>query len=124
MRRLLPTFRRHFFSPQTPPELVERYMARMQEESYYVVTDQAKLTPPLLNNSRMPILIVRGEYDSIPARQHEAMARRYGASLETFPLGHELMLEPQWRTVAVCIADWLTLTGRAARETNEMRPRE
>jgi hypothetical protein len=56
-------------------------------------------------------LIVRGEYDSIPRRRHEAMAKRYGAALESFPLGHELMLEPQWRSVADCIDVWLRQRG-------------
>jgi pimeloyl-ACP methyl ester carboxylesterase len=111
MRRLLPTFRPHFFSPEAPRELAEGYMARMQEESYHVLTDQAKLKPPVLKEPRTPILIVRGEYDSIPRRRHEAMAKRYGAALESFPLGHELMLEPQWRTVADCIAVWLKQRG-------------
>jgi pimeloyl-ACP methyl ester carboxylesterase len=111
MWRLLPTFRPYFFSPQTPPEVVERYMVRMQEESYHVLTDQAKLAPPVLKDSATPILLVRGEYDSIPRRQHEGMAKRYGAALESFPLGHELMLEPQWRAVADCITKWLQERG-------------
>jgi hypothetical protein len=111
MRRLLPTFRRHFFSPQTSPDLVERYMSQMQEESFHVLTDQTKLSPPRLANPHTPIMIVRGEYDSIPLRQHQAMSKRYGAALKALPLGHELMLEPQWRSAADCIAGWLTQQG-------------
>jgi pimeloyl-ACP methyl ester carboxylesterase len=112
MRRLLPTFRPHFFSPETPPDAAHRFMGCMQEESYHVVTDQARLAPPVLKDPATPLLLVRGELDSIPRRQHEAMARRYGADLKSFPLGHELMLEPRWRSVADSIAAWLGEHGR------------
>lgn len=107
MRRLLPTFRPHFFSPQTPAAVVDRYLARMQEESHHVLTDQARLTPPALQRPQTPLLLVHATHDSIPRRQHESLARRYGATFTTIPLGHELMLEPEWRTVADAIADWL-----------------
>ncbi len=108
MRRLLPTFRPHFFSPQTPTAVVEHYLGKMQEESYHVLTDQARLKLPSLRRSDTPILLVHATYDSIPRRQHEAIARHYGATLVTTPLGHEIMLEPEWRTVADAISEWLS----------------
>ncbi len=108
MRRLLPTFRRHFFAPHTPQEVADRYLARMQEESFRVISDQTRLAPPVLKNANTPMLLLSSAYDSIPPHRHKAMARRYGATLRTFDLGHELMLEPEWRIVAECMDAWLT----------------
>jgi pimeloyl-ACP methyl ester carboxylesterase len=110
MRRLLPTFRPYFFSAGTPREQIDRYMARMQEESFHVVRDHASLAPPAAR-SGTPILLLHGQADAIPLRRHQALARRYGAALDTFPLGHELMLEADWRHVADRILGWLAERG-------------
>jgi pimeloyl-ACP methyl ester carboxylesterase len=78
----------------------------MQVESYYAFSDHGALAPPV-PKSPTPVFLVHGLADGISLRRHQALARRYNATLEIVPLGHELMLESPWRSVADRILAWL-----------------
>jgi hypothetical protein len=54
------------------------------------------------------MLVIGGEMDSsIPTAVNEALASAYGTKLETFPVAHDMMLDPNWRLVADGILSWI-----------------
>lgn len=60
-----------------------------------------------------PLLVLGGERDTIYRDSDvRATARAYGTEASIIPnVGHEMMLEPRWETVAERIASWLTERG-------------
>ena len=96
------------FSSTTPEEIVTRCRIKLQQESWKAVQE---MNPPL--NSPYPItsrmLVLGGEFDGtvLPSAIYET-ARAYGAQCHMFEgMGHNLMLEPSWQTVATFIVNWL-----------------
>lgn len=100
--------RERFFSPDTPDELVERYAARLQEESSRTGRD-GLVQLPRPSRVRAPMLVLGATADgSVTADEVRATARAYGTEAEFFPgMGHNMMLEPGWAAVAQRIDDWL-----------------
>ena len=100
--------RERFFSPNTPEVLVRRYAARLQEESSRVGLDGlVKLPRP--DRVRAPMLVIGALEDgAVTPEEVRATARAYRTQPLFFAgMGHNLMLEPEWATVAQRIADWL-----------------
>ena len=56
-----------------------------------------------------PLLVLGGMDDgTITNDEVRATARAYGTEARLFPrMGHNMMVEPDWRDVAECISDWL-----------------
>jgi hypothetical protein len=71
--------------------------------------------PTLMRKARntAPILVVGGEQDGLYRnRDVHATATFYGSHPTFIPgMGHEVMLEPGWPTVAGCILSWLAERG-------------
>ena len=104
--------RQRFFSPHTPEALVRRYAARLQEESSRSGLDGLVMLPRP-DRVRAPVLVVRALGDGAVTREEvRATARAYRTESVFFPgMGHNLMLEPDWETVAHRIDDWLITLG-------------
>ncbi|MEI6254439.1 MAG: alpha/beta fold hydrolase [Mycobacteriaceae bacterium] len=100
--------RERFFSPNTPEPLVHHYATRLQEESARSGLDGlVKLPKP--DRVRAPMLVLGALEDgAVTPDEVRATARAYRAEPVFFPgMGHNLMLEPGWPTVAQRIDDWL-----------------
>lgn len=103
-----------FFGEDAPDSLIDSFTRLIQPDSTRammfdtVVGDLVKT-----KKVRSPMLIVGGENDQVYRPNH---VRRTAAAYETKPVffrgvGHEMMLEPQWRAVAGFIESWLTSQG-------------
>ena len=104
--------RERFFSPGTPEALVRRYAARLQEESSRVgVEGLVKLPKP--DRVTAPLLVLGALEDgAVTSYEVRATARAYRTEPVFFPgMGHNLMLEPGWASVAQRIDDWLAARG-------------
>ena len=100
--------RERFFSPNTPEPLVRRYATLLQEESARSGLDGlVKLPRP--DRVRAPMLVLGALEDgAVTPEEVRATARAYRTEPVFFPgMGHNLMLEPDWATVARRIEDWL-----------------
>lgn len=91
----------------------DRYIAQLQNESYFAGLDMALLNLPRPSKvSSPPILVLGAESDAIFTRAEiEATARAYNAEAEFFPnMAHDMMLEADWQKVAERIIIWLKNT--------------
>jgi pimeloyl-ACP methyl ester carboxylesterase len=98
-----------FFSDHTPEDQVLECAARLQEDSARVSIDCLMLNLPRPARVTAPLLVLGAEQDGAHTRKEvQAMARAYGTEAEFFPgMGHNMMLEPGWESVAERIHDWL-----------------
>jgi len=105
--------REKFFSAQTPESDVVACAARLQEDSARVSLDCLILNRPRPDRVTTPLLVLGAEQDRVHGRKEvQATARAYGSEAEFFPdMGHNMMLEPGWATVAERIHTWLGSRG-------------
>lgn len=103
--------REKFYSPQTPQEVVGRYATLVQEDSQRATLTLVRMPRP--KRVRTPMLVLgAGEDGCFTVAEAQRTARAYGTEAEIFPdMGHNMMLEPGWRSVAERIAGWLTAQG-------------
>ncbi|MCW2246335.1 pimeloyl-ACP methyl ester carboxylesterase [Azospirillum fermentarium] len=107
------TISRAMFSDAMPRDEAVRYMTMMQGESKRILMEIGGWIPfPVLPPRTIPILVMGAENDRlIPPSQVRATARLLNTEAEILPgLGHGLMLEPAWETVARRIDAWLAGT--------------
>lgn len=104
--------RERFFSADTPDPLVAACAARLQEESARSGLD-GLIALPRPRRVRAPILVLgAGRDGAVSEAEVRATARAYGTGPEFFPgLGHNMMLEPDWESVASRIDSWLGERG-------------
>jgi pimeloyl-ACP methyl ester carboxylesterase len=104
--------RERFFSPHTPESLVLEYAARLQEESARSGLD-GLITLPRPGRVSTAMLVLGALDDgAVTPNEVRATARAYRTEAEFFPnMGHDMMLEPGWATVAERIHDWLGTRG-------------
>jgi pimeloyl-ACP methyl ester carboxylesterase len=105
--------RERFFSGHTPESEVEKYAARLQEDSSRIGIDCALLKLPRPKRVTTPMLVLGAEQDGANTRKEIlATARAYDTEAEFFPdMGHNMMLEPGWAAVAERIHSWLHTRG-------------
>lgn len=101
--------REFVFSARTPDSMVKTCVARLGPES----TLAARETVNQLPNARVvtaPILVLGAEADgSRITGDASAVVAIYQADVEMFPeMGHMMMLEPGWQSVAERIDSWLS----------------
>ena len=108
-----PLARKRFFSPHTPEADVRRYAARLQEDSSRIGIDCLLLRLPRPKRVTAPLLVLGADDDGAHTRREIlATARAYNTEAVFFPdMGHNMMLEPGWITVAECIDSWLSKRG-------------
>jgi len=101
--------REKFFSERTPELELLRYAALLQE-SQRVPLDASLLCLPHPKRVTAPLLVLGAACDGcFTVKEVHATARAYGTEAEVFPnMGHNMMLEPGWPSVAERIHSWLT----------------
>jgi pimeloyl-ACP methyl ester carboxylesterase len=103
-----------FFGDKASDDLIREATARLQPDSTRAILgDMVALK--LVKTARVttPLLVLGGEQDAtyLPS-EVRATARAYGGQATIIPnIGHEMMLEPGWETVAEHIASWLGQRG-------------
>jgi pimeloyl-ACP methyl ester carboxylesterase len=106
--------REYFYSPHTPESDVVRYAARLDEEfSGKITRDMVLLNLPKPGQVTIPLLVLGAEWEGcITQEEVRATARAYRTEAEIFPnMGHNMMVEPGWETVAQRIHIWLETLG-------------
>jgi pimeloyl-ACP methyl ester carboxylesterase len=104
--------RERFFSAHTPEAHVLEYASRLQEASARAGVD-GLLTLPRPKRVTTTLLVLGANDDGAVTRNEvRATARAYRTQAEFFPdMGHDMMLEPGWATVAQRIHAWLGSQG-------------
>jgi hypothetical protein len=100
--------RAHFFTPDTPHEIVERCFARLADDSPFALV--ATLAAwPRPERVTAPVLVLGAARDAmISVAAVRRAARAYRTQAEIFPgLGHDMMLDRGWERVADRIAAWI-----------------
>jgi pimeloyl-ACP methyl ester carboxylesterase len=105
--------RERFFCAHTPESDVQRYAARLQEDSSRIGIDCALLKLPRPKRVTTPLLVLGAEEDGANTRNEIlATARAYHTEAEFFSdMGHNMMLEPGWAVVAERVHGWLGTHG-------------
>ncbi|MGY3555466.1 alpha/beta hydrolase [Williamsia sp. R60] len=102
--------RKMLFRPDTPEEIVQKCFSRIGPESYRAVCQDMiyrDLVRP--NVVTTPMLILEGEEVYWGKQLAQDTATAYHTEPEYFPdMGHNMMLEPGWASVAERIHQWLT----------------
>lgn len=102
--------RRAVFSDHLPEAALLEYARHLQPESRRALWDMTVGALPSPWRMRVPPMLVIGAEDDALFSIAEARqtARAYDAELHLQPdMAHAIMLEPDWRTVAQRIIDWL-----------------
>jgi alpha-beta hydrolase superfamily lysophospholipase len=81
---------------------VERYAAKVGDESYWAMLDVALLDLPDPSRVAVPMLVLGGANDAIfTVDEVQSTARAYKTEAVIFPnTAHNMMLEPNWKMVA------------------------
>jgi pimeloyl-ACP methyl ester carboxylesterase len=95
------------FGPATDPHIAERYLARLGPESW--LATQQLVLPRRVPDVRSPLLVLGGGEDRlVPPHAVVRTARVYGTRARLFRgMGHQLMLEPDWKAVLDLMLGWL-----------------
>jgi alpha-beta hydrolase superfamily lysophospholipase len=105
--------RRWFYSATTPESDVVRYAAMLCSESQRSSRELAKTN--LVNTDRVktPLLVLGARLDAcVTEAEVQATAKAFGTEAEFFDgMGHNMMLESGWETVAERIDSWLSERG-------------
>ncbi len=105
--------REAFFAKDTPEGVVRRCTERLQQESARALgIDMTLRDLPRPHLVTRPLLVLGGEADgSVTQNELHATAAAYGTTAELFSMGHNMMLEPGWQSVAERIDEWLVERG-------------
>ncbi|OBG77981.1 MULTISPECIES: alpha/beta hydrolase [unclassified Mycobacterium] len=106
--------RENFYSAGTPDPDLARYAALLDEE--YVgrqALDLTLLSLPKPKRVTTPLLVLGAAEDAcFSPKEIRKTARAYGTDADFFiGMGHNMMLEPDWRAVAERIDGWLSTQG-------------
>lgn len=98
-----------FFSETLDENKIKQYFNRMGDESYAALWDMTIRDLPRLKVVKNPILVLGAEDDwLVKPNQIEKTAEAYNADCFIFQnMGHEMMLDTNWKAVAQKIIDWL-----------------
>ena len=101
--------REYFFSEGLSDGELQGYWEQLQDESFMGFLDMLVLNLPKPQKVRTTMLVLGAEKDAVfDVNEVEATARAYNAKAEIFKgMGHDMMLEPGWQSVAERIVGWL-----------------
>jgi hypothetical protein len=105
--------REEFFSDDVPQADIERYCARLNDESWRMVFDVLALNLPRVSQVKTPLLVIGGEKDAVfHVWEVQRTARAYHTTADIFPqVAHNMMLETRWQLVADHILAWFSYKG-------------
>ena len=106
----LDALREALFAQPVSMERLQQMARRVQPESARVIWDMTLFNLPQPSRMhRAPLLVLGAELDPIiPPSLTEMTARALGVEAELVPgMGHGMMLEADWRSVAQRMLDWL-----------------
>ncbi|HEY9194292.1 MAG TPA: alpha/beta hydrolase [Methyloversatilis sp.] len=106
----LDALREALFAQPVSMERLQQMARRVQPESARVIWDMTLFNLPQPSRMhRAPMLVLGAELDPIiPPSLTEMTARALGVEAELIPgMGHGMMLEADWRSVAQRMLDWL-----------------
>ena len=113
---------RLYFSPEMRPEDTEQFMHLICEESDSAIAEMVTMAfRRAVSRPALPVLVLGGSHDDIfQASMLHFTATAWRARVAIVDrAGHMLPLDPQWKTAANILAEWLApLTANAA-EKNE-----
>jgi pimeloyl-ACP methyl ester carboxylesterase len=99
--------RAHFFTPETPQDIVDRCFTALEDDSSFALfaTLAARPRPERVT---APMLVLGAARDAMLSTVSiRRTARAYRAEAVIFPgMGHNMMLDQGWESVADRIADW------------------
>jgi pimeloyl-ACP methyl ester carboxylesterase len=100
--------RAHFFTPDTPQDIVDGCFAQLEDDSAFALF-ATQATWPRPSRVTAPILVLGATRDAmVSAGSIRRTARAYRTEAEIFPgLGHDMMLDRGWEAVAERIAAWV-----------------
>lgn len=116
--------RRALFSEDTPDEIIQECMPRMQAESTLAIFDLLGLDlPPSSSTLDFPVLVLGAEKDAfVYPGGLQATAQTYGTKAEAFPgMAHAMMLDHGWKAAADRILEWLDEPAAARDEKKSAR---
>ena len=101
--------REYFFSQGLSDGQLQAYWEQLQDESYMGFLDMLVLNLPKPQKVRTTMLVLGAEKDAVfGVDEVDATARAYNTKAEVFKgMGHDMMLEPGWQSVAERIVGWL-----------------
>jgi alpha-beta hydrolase superfamily lysophospholipase len=101
------------FPTDMPKKQMLKYYKKLDDESFRMFIDLLGLNLAKPKRVESPLLILGAEKDNaITPSQVHATARAYGSQAEIFPnMAHDMMLEPEWESVARRILNWLNEKG-------------
>ncbi|MDR1660869.1 MAG: alpha/beta hydrolase [Azoarcus sp.] len=108
------SLREALFHQPISTEKLRQYWKQSQPESHRALWDMTFYNLPRPAKAhKAPMLILGAEYDQlVPPNQVYMTANTYGAKPEIFVgMGHGMMLERGWETVAARIDEWLAAQG-------------
>lgn len=105
--------RHHLYSRTMPEEQLERYAARIEDESALWLLDIAGLTLPKVERIAAPVLVLGAAEDTLfTTDEVQATAAAYDADYFILPnMAHNIMLESGWAEAVDIIARWLQMQG-------------
>ncbi len=101
------------FSDDFPTELLGKYHAMMQDESFRSYLDELGLNLVRTKRVKTPLLVIGAENDAVIKHwMIRRTANLYGTQAVIFPnMAHDVMLEAGWEKVAETILKWLDERG-------------
>jgi pimeloyl-ACP methyl ester carboxylesterase len=101
--------REFLFSKDLPEDEVLSHWKRLQDESYLAWLDMLAFSLPRPGTAKPPMLVLGGANDiALKPREIKTTARAYTAPYEMIDgVGHDMMLDTRWQTVAERIQAWL-----------------
>ncbi len=101
--------REMFFRPETSRQVVDHATAHVQSESYRAFLDMLLLDRPRPRPVDVPLLVLGAGQDAFFSPQDVAdTARAWGVDAHMVDgIGHDLMLDDGWESVADRLADWV-----------------
>lgn len=105
--------REHFFSPDVPQVDIDRYAAKLDDESWRVALDVLVLNLPRPSQVKTPILVIAGEKDAVfHVWEEERTAHAYKTTTKVMPnTAHDMMLDTRWQAAADALLGWLEEKG-------------
>eukprot|EP00898_Chlorokybus_atmophyticus_P004779 jgi/Chlat1/5301/Chrsp35S08977 len=114
----IPACKDTFFSPNTPDELITRYLPKLATSSRQPVLDlrtYASVLPfpaPSATNksASFPTLVLGTEHDALVDKEGVEECARWcgsGSALMLNGLGHDIMLDAGWEHAADAVLQWL-----------------